>query len=397
MKKITLSLIAFCLFMQSSILVAGKGTHQHPTQPQSSPNPDNEAEQNVTQQLETALKELKEETKQLSEETSNQTTELKPQAEQCSDIEWDTTKAENQEFPEKHVPGQVTWIRKVNLTTVTSDIKQYQQANAIPAPEKAKLSHSLENAIRDLIGEMNQNISHNSQNPDEMCKQNDVLIRTICELAIQGSDLGIISNDVKKNVRAWVKYHNEQIGLLKKSSKRKIRAYTDKLNTQELEVALHLRNNVEKAIRDLGHLSSKAVEEKRTQLESKINSMFGYLIRETDVSGSLEQAEDYINQICKLINASETHKLQISSHQLDEAHICIEKTNEKIATNAKKAMKLALEMRKNNKNAMRTLHKQKKKTYNIEGELSDTEYDNSSDFPRLLAQAPEDDDSGDEN
>ncbi len=292
-----------------------------------------------------------------------------------SDIDWDATKA-TYVIPPKHVPKQA-WL-KTNPAATLKLIKDLKKED-IPQSDVVSNTHAVNNAIRDIIGELNSNLEKYPLSPEDICKYANGLIRQMIELATTGKELGIIDTRVIDNTLAWAADHREHVKELKAKHKESIQQYLDGLDLAKLEMQLGRRNNIHDAITQLQKLNPASVKIKRTEFEGEINGMLTLLTREIYECPDVDQATNLIDDIQTIIIAADGHDLPVGQHQMQDARACIKQKDREIAMELRKKTLKAIALRKRNKAVRKELYTSEHARYKVdneEEELSDIEYDN---------------------
>lgn len=156
-------------------------------------------------------------------------------------------------------------------------------------------------------------------------------------LATTAQQKGILADDKKANVVAWVNSYAAAIDALEKdraveiNALRKYDAQTF-FNWQQLAITLGLQDDAQKAISDFEKLDSSAAQEKKSTFVQTANDLLTFLTSQNDVEG-----------IRRTIDATVSKSIIPGSDQLTATYLALEEQKKNLKKEARKLVHQALE------------------------------------------------------
>ncbi len=305
-----------------------------------------------------------------------------------SKIEWNSENIWDK-IPDAVLPTQVTYAFQVNYQEIASRIEKLSQ-ESITAENKTKYQHEVENAIRDMLGNIDATIEKYPESAPRV-EHLAPKVKRLASLAKKANQLGIISVHNTQQAAAWLKKYDGYVTQLEEEKKQQITHYRDEV--REIAKTLGFNNEIERALESITMLDPKVVADNRVEIETQVGSILTALTTKTKANvTSKEEASTFINFIHRVINKSEELAINISPHQMNDVLGAIKKVDTKIDQELDTKIKASLLLRKGNKQTRKKIDEIKRKKYvkdnDKEESLSDNEYDGVKDMMHMLANLP---------
>jgi hypothetical protein len=189
-------------------------------------------------------------------------------------------------------------------------------------------------------------------------------------LAMEAEARKLLPEDKKDNICAWVNKYMTAIDAHEKAEVDNINKWrsteiTDKdgkvesdyFDTDQLAVALGLKDDFAKAIDDLEHLDPKAVEAKRPYFSSTIASLLADLSDRANIAESLDQQAEFINYFKQALTAARSKEIALDPTQMITTNKVINTIQEKNTKATLAALKHGIQLELALKRAHAKIHK----------------------------------------
>jgi hypothetical protein len=312
-----------------------------------------------------------------------------------STIDWNPQNIWHQ-IPQATLPEQVSYWNKVNYHAIMADIS-ILNADKITDENIVKYQHKVDNALRDMLGDVD-NIYTQNNTVDNIYKNNTIeqikmlapQMKCLADFINKADKLGIATPENTKRAAAWLKKYEACLADVKKEQDKQINQY--KQDIDETAKQLGFTNEIDRALESFINLDSNAIDQNRTELELKLNSILDTLVVEIKSEKKLRETSKYIQKAHQFIDHAQKCKLSINKHQMDSLTFAIQIHDACIAMELYKLTKSALQLRKINKQAREQIHNEVAKTYitTYETELSDDEYEDPYSIGNIFKKLPKD-------